>query len=50
MANDLVLLLTTKHKDILRQIQQGTANPPQGAELYAPSAFHTAVFIGHFVA
>jgi hypothetical protein len=50
MANDLVLLLTTKHKDILRQIQQGTAKPPQGADLSDPSAFKSAGFIGHMEA
>jgi hypothetical protein len=47
MANDLVLLLTARHKDILREIQQGTARPPQGADLSDPSAFKSAGLIGH---
>jgi senataxin len=47
MANDLVLLLTASNKDILRQIQQGTARPPQGGDLSDPSAFKSAALIGH---
>jgi hypothetical protein len=47
MANDLVLLLTASHKDILRQIQQGTARPTQGGDLSDPSAFKSAGLIGH---
>jgi hypothetical protein len=47
MANDLCLLLTARHKDILRQIQQGTARPPQGGDLSDPSAFKSAGLIGH---
>jgi hypothetical protein len=47
MANDLVLLLTGRYKDILRQIQQGTARPPLGNDLDDPTAFKSSGFVGH---
>lgn len=45
MPNDLVLLVTAKRKDILRQIQNGTVQPPPGTDADSPTAYKVRLIL-----
>jgi senataxin len=47
MPNDLVLLLKPRQKNVLRDIQQGTARPPAGTDADDPSAYKLCGLVGH---
>jgi hypothetical protein len=47
MANDIVLLIQTPHKDILRNIGQGIAVPPDGSDPDSSFVFAGISLIGH---